>query len=79
MTYSGDKSAWTLAVMRNGVPVVHFHDIKAEALTDVDERRGIRVAQTMDGTSTENQAADYILDKKRRKLGLSAMSKTQKR
>ena len=69
MTYSGAESAWKRAVKRVGVQSVHFHDIKAKALTDVDEKRGIWQAQTMGGHSTQNQTADYIRHKKAKKTG----------
>jgi len=69
MTYSGAESAWKRAVKRAGVQAVHFHDIKAKALTDVDEKRGIGQAQTMGGHSTQNQTADYIRHKKAKKTG----------
>lgn len=36
-TYSGTSTAWKRAVKRSGVAGVHFHDIRAKALTDVDK------------------------------------------
>ena len=68
-TYSGASTAWKRAVKRSGVKGVHFHDLKAKALTDVDETRGIGQAQTMGGHSTQTQTADYIRHKKAKKTG----------
>lgn len=68
-TYSGASTAWRRAVKRSGVRNVHFHDLKAKALTDVDETRGIGQAQTMGGHSTQTQTADYIRNKKAKKTG----------
>lgn len=68
-TYSGASTAWKRAVARAGVKGVTFHDLKAKALTDVDESRGIGQAQTMGGHSTQTQTADYIRHKKAKKTG----------
>jgi len=46
-TYWGASSAWKRAVKRAGVAGVHFHDLRAKALTDVDELRGMGAARTM--------------------------------
>jgi integrase len=68
-TYSGASTAWKRAVKRAGVVGVHFHDIRAKALTDVDEARGIGQAQRMGGHSTQTQTADYVRHKTARKTG----------
>jgi len=68
-TYSGASTAWKRAVARAGVKGVHFHDLKAKALTDVDETRGIMDAQKMGGHSTQTQTADYVRHKKAKKTG----------
>ena len=65
--YSGMASAWRRAVKRSGVVACTFHDLKAKALTDVDEERGTKQAQHMGGHSTEGQTATYIRHKKPRK------------
>ena len=46
----------------------HFHDLRAKALTDVDEDRDITAAQGMGGHSTQTQTADYIRNKKAKKI-----------
>lgn len=68
-TYSGASSAWKRAVKRAGVRGVTFHDLKAKALTDVDDIRGMNDAQKMGGHSTQNQTADYVRHKKAKKTG----------
>lgn len=68
-SYWGASSAWKRAVKRAGVKGVHFHDLRAKALTDVDELRGMGAARTMGAHSTETQTADYVRHKKARKTG----------
>lgn len=68
-TYSGASTAWKRAVKRSGVLGVHFHDLRARALTDVDDKRGMGDAQKMGGHSTPNQTADYVRHKTARKTG----------
>jgi len=68
-TYSGASTAWKRAVKRSGVKGVHFHDLRAKAMTDVDTTRGIGQAQTMGGHTTQTQTADYIRHKKAKKTG----------
>lgn len=62
--YEAFKSAWARAVKRSGVQNLHFHDLRAKALTDKDEDEGIGAAQTMGAHSTQNQTADYIRHRK---------------
>ena len=69
-TYWGASSAWKRAVKRAGVAGIHFHDLRAKALTDVDELRGMGAARTMGAHSTETQTADYVRNKKARKSAL---------
>ena len=67
LTHDAVKSAWRRARARAGVDDlldIHFHDIRAKAITDVDDLRGIGDAQTMGGHSTQTQTADYIRHKK---------------
>ncbi|MGK2897246.1 MAG: tyrosine-type recombinase/integrase [Burkholderiaceae bacterium] len=68
-TYWGASSAWKRAVKRAGVANVHFHDLRAKALTDVDEARGMGAARTMGAHSTETQTADYVRQKKAKRTG----------
>lgn len=67
--YDGASTAWKRAVTRSGIKGVHFHDLRAKALTDVDETRGIGQAQRMGGHSTQTQTADYVRHKTARKTG----------
>lgn len=67
--YWGASSAWKRAVNRAGVKGVHFHDLRAKALTDVDEARGIGAARTMGAHSTEAQTADYVRGKRAKRTG----------
>ena len=68
-TYSGASTAWKRAVKRAGARGVTFHDLKAKALTDVDDLRGMNDAQKMGGHSTQTQTADYVRHKKAKKTG----------
>lgn len=69
LTYSGASSAWKRGVKRSGIKGVTFHDLKAKALTDVDELRGMHEAQKMGGHSTQTQTADYVRHKKAARTG----------
>lgn len=64
LTYWGAASAWKRAVKRAGVKDVHFHDLRAKALTDKEEREGMTAARKMGTHSTETQTADYIRSRK---------------
>ncbi len=68
-TYSGAFSAWTRARKRAGILDCTFHDLKAKALTDKEDREGMREAQKMGQHSTEGQTADYVRHKTARKTG----------
>lgn len=68
-TYDGASTAWTRARDRAKVKNAHFHDLRAKALTDVDEKRDIKDAQGMGGHSTQTQTAEYIRHKKAKKVG----------
>lgn len=60
--YEAFKSAWARAVQRSGVKGLHFHDLRAKALTDTKKKRGIKAAQIMGTHSTEGQTVDYVRD-----------------
>lgn len=62
-TYSGAITAWKRAVKRSKVGDVHFHDLRAKALTDKDRLEGMHAARTMGGHSTEQQTSDYVRHK----------------
>ena len=68
-TYSGASTAWKRAVKRAGVRGVTFHDLKAKAITDVDDIRGMMDAQKMGGHSTQTQTADYVRHNKAKQTG----------
>jgi integrase len=60
LLYSTFATAWWRACDRAGIKTLHFHDMKAKALTDTDEALGIKAAQTKGGHSTEKQTSDYV-------------------
>ena len=68
-SYEAIKSAWARARERAGLANAHFHDLRAMALTDVDEVKDIKAAQGMGGHSTQAQTADYIRHRKPKKVG----------
>jgi integrase len=53
--YEAFKSAWARAVERSGVKGLHFHDLRAKALTDKEESHGMQAARRMGAHSTEAQ------------------------
>ena len=63
-TYSGISSAWRRGLERAGIPDTQFRDLRAKALTDVDETQGITAAQRMGAHSTQAQTAEYVRNKK---------------
>jgi integrase len=65
--YEAFKSAWARAVKRSGVKGLHFHDLRAKALTDKDEVEGMGAAQRMGTHSTEGQTRDYVRRRKAQK------------
>lgn len=58
--YEAFKSAWSRAVQRSGVKGLHFHDLRAKALSDTDELHGRQAARRKGAHSTEAQTADYL-------------------
>jgi integrase len=67
LTYWGASSAWQDARRRAGITGCTFHDLKAKALTDKDEREGMGEAMAMGQHATEGQTAAYIRHRRGRK------------
>lgn len=67
LLYSTFATAWWRACDRAGIKGVAFHDMKAKALTDTAETKGMRDAQTKGAHSTERQTADYVRRRKAQK------------
>jgi hypothetical protein len=72
LTYAAVKEAWQDGIRRSGVLPFMFRDIRARALTDKDEREGIKAANAMGTHTTEAQTADYVRNKKARKTKATA-------
>ena len=68
-TYDGAHTAYARACKRAGVVGCTFHDLRAKALTDKEEREGLQAARVMGSHSTEQQTADYVRAKKGKKIG----------
>lgn len=66
-TYSGAQTAWRRACERAGVEDLHFHDLRAKALTDTEEAEGMQAARRKGSHSTEQQTSDYVRNKKPQK------------
>jgi integrase len=62
--YEAFKSAWARALERSGVKGLHFHDLRAKALTDKEASHGMPHAQRMGTHSTEAQTRDYVRRRK---------------
>jgi integrase len=67
--YEAFKSAWARAVKRSGVKNLHFHDLRAKAITDKEESHGMQQARRMGSHSTEGQTASYVRHRKAQKTG----------
>lgn len=65
--YEAFKSAWARAVERSGVKNIHFHDLRAKALTDTEESHGMQAARRKGAHSTEGQTAGYVRHRKAQK------------
>ncbi|GAB2471647.1 hypothetical protein GCM10027082_23900 [Comamonas humi] len=63
-TYSGVASAWKRGLKRASLTNTQFRDLRAKALTDLDEAHGIQAAQRLGGHTTQSQTADYVRHKK---------------
>jgi integrase len=66
-TYSGAQTAWKRAIKRAGVRNVHFHDLRAKAITERESAEGMTQARVLAGHSTEAQTSDYLRGKTARK------------
>jgi integrase len=62
--YEAFKSAWARALERSGVQNLHFHDLRAKALTDKEGTHGMQAARRMGAHSTEGQTAGYVRHRK---------------
>lgn len=60
LLYSTFATAWWRACDRAGIKNLHFHDLRAKAITDTKKRRGIQEANIMGAHSTEGQTVDYV-------------------
>jgi len=65
--YEAFKSAWARALARSGVKNLHFHDLRAKAITDKEEAHGMQQARRMGSHSTEGQTASYVRHRKAQK------------
>lgn len=65
--YEAFKSAWARAVQRSGVKGLHFHDLRAKAITDTEELHGMQAARRKGAHSTEQQTATYTRHRKAQK------------
>lgn len=60
LLYSTFATAYWRACDRAGIKGLHFHDLKAKALTDTAKKHGKKAAQTKGGHSSEKQTDDYL-------------------
>jgi len=65
--YSTFATAWARALKRSGVKNLHFHDLRAKAITDTEERHGMQAARRKGAHSTEQQTATYTRHRKAQK------------
>jgi len=59
-TEGGFNSNWKRLVTRSGVEDVHFHDIRAKALTDAKRAGGLDYAQSLAGHQSRDTTEDYV-------------------
>ncbi len=57
---SGFDSIWRRLVQRSGLKDVHFHDIRAKALTDAKRDGGLDYAQALAGHESRNTTEGYV-------------------
>lgn len=67
LLYSTFATAWWRACDRAGIKGLHFHDLRAKAITDTEQAQGIKAAQTKGAHSTEQQTRTYTRHKKAQK------------
>lgn len=60
LLYDTFSTAWWRACDRAGIKGLHFHDLKAKALTDTAKKHGKKAAQTKGGHSSEKQTDEYL-------------------
>lgn len=60
LLYDTFATAWWRACDRAGIKGLHFHDLKAKALSDTSKKHGKKAAQTKGGHSSEKQTEDYL-------------------
>jgi integrase len=65
--YQAFRTAWWRAVKRAGIKDLHFHDLRAKAITDTEERHGMQAARRKGAHSTEQQTATYTRHRKAQK------------
>lgn len=69
LLYSTFATAWWRACDRAGIKGLHFHDLRAKAITDTKRQRGIKDAQIMGAHSTEGQTVDYVREMEAQETG----------
>ncbi len=57
---SGFESIWRRLVGRAGLEDVHFHDIRAKALTDAKRHGGLDYAQALGGHESRDTTEGYV-------------------
>lgn len=60
LLYSTFATAWWRACDRAGIKGLHFHDMRAKALSDTARKHGKKAAQAKGAHSTERQTGDYL-------------------
>jgi integrase len=63
ITVTGFNSAWRRLRERCNLADMHFHDIRAKAITDAKRKGGIDYAQTLAGHENQSQTEAYIRSK----------------
>ena len=59
---------WFNACIKARVDNAHFHDIRAKAITDKEEKEGLAAAQHMGGHTTQQQTSIYVRQFKHRTI-----------
>jgi integrase len=63
ITTTGFNSAWRRLREAAGLTDVNFHDIRAKAITDAHQRKGLDYAQALAGHENRDQTEAYIKKK----------------